>query len=687
MGFEFLSDEKTYQAGGRYLYSGAFNGFLATGGLFFYTAFLLSWPITTAFTITFVVTTTFTTLAAIYLLYRGDARANYLQAMNDKTKKIKQLFNEIHYYENKLQREQTLLQSRGLNPDAEKCISEKDLDHIRAKIRELKALYDETKEDSLPQIRNKAASYVGGFIQRHIIGTYKAFITSYVFYLSFPLFIALAINAIIAPAWLAPLVIPIFVAATALGVFGLFKSYLDESREITTYDAALKESEWIENSAKKLVESCEALIDNKDIHEKRELIYQKEKVEINRKNSVGRKDVKHFLIKKGQELLARIPVLNWLVKPLGERLPKSAFEIASPDTYGKRIGETLHKISEYFYQWTLLSTITDFFAKLTFMSIMGAIIPGGVALYLKFVLGVTFTPLLVNIYIGGLITTTVASVIFSFFSSYWDRQEALLKEYSDHVAALTIEVTEDLNQLHKERTQLAAAIANRTDNTPRLSVIDKKSREIIQERKHKLQKATRKLREQSDKMNEDNFLMSFVKWTSIIFNSVTTGYAWYMGFPLFVFLTLVTFVPITAPLITYSIFTVSLFVGVLGIVHTFDTAAQGVDASNAMINEGKTQSEAADNLLKHYEKVLLDKDLSKGEKINYSYSNETLIKLTPPEMRDYTQLPVDYSQKFELLKALRMPPKPGHFKAQVNDLIGMGNLAVPSDDEQPNLAF
>ncbi len=34
MAFDFLFDEKTYQATGKYLYSGVFNGFLATGGLF-----------------------------------------------------------------------------------------------------------------------------------------------------------------------------------------------------------------------------------------------------------------------------------------------------------------------------------------------------------------------------------------------------------------------------------------------------------------------------------------------------------------------------------------------------------------------------------------------------------------------------------------------------------------------------
>lgn len=676
MALEFLSDQKTYQAVGKYLYSGAFNGFLATGGLFFYTAFMLLWPITTTFTVVFAVTTTITTLAAIYLLYRDDSRRDYLNAMNGKAKRIKELFDELHYYEDKLLREQALLQSPESDSNTHKCISKDDLEIIRRKIAELKELYNDD-EDSLPKVREKAIKYSGRFIQRHIIGTYKAFITSYVFYLSFPLFIALAINAIIAPAWIAPLAIPILVFSVSLGVFGLFKSYLDESREITTYDAAIKESEWIENSAKKMAKSCEALLTNQQTIEKRVAVERKPDLEINRKNS-EKKSSKYFLIKKGQELLARIPVLNALTKPLGERLTKTAFDTSSPETSGKQFGRILQQISEYFYEWTLLSTVVDYAARVLFMAIMGAIVPGGVALYLKFVLGVTFTPLLVNVYAIGLIITTALSVVFSLFNLYWNHQETLLKTYSDHVTALTTEVTEDLKQLHKERSALNTLKANgaEAEHATPVNVIDKNSRKLILQRKVQLEKAARKLREQSDKMNEDNFFMSFVKWLGIVYNSLTTGYAWYMGFPLFVFLTLVTFVPITAPIITYGLFMASLLVGVFGVIYTFDAADQGVEFANTTINEAKTQSEAAENLLTHFDKLLNNKDLSVGESIKYSESNETKLITTPPKNRKEIALPDDYSanKKFQLLQGLRKPERPKHLNISVSDPIFIGEL-------------
>ncbi len=299
--------------------------------------------------------------------------------MNAATRKIKQLYDEIQYYEGKLQREQTLLQTPETKLNPHKCIKEADLEIIRKKIKQLKALYDESKEDSLPKIREKAQEYTNSFIQRHIIGTYKAFINSYVFYLSFPLFIALALNAIVAPAWLAPLAIPILVFAVSLGVIGLFQSYVAESRAITTYDAAIEESIWIENSARKLVESCDNLLKDQDTYDQRANVELKPVQNILRKNSNIPKDAKYFLIKHAQdsqtitpnnELRKTIPVLDKLAKPLGERLPKSAFELASPDTFGKKIGWALHRLSEYFYQWTIVNTVVDFVAKLIFMAIM-----------------------------------------------------------------------------------------------------------------------------------------------------------------------------------------------------------------------------------------------------------------------------------------------------------------------------
>ncbi len=670
MAFEFLSDEKTYRAAGRYLYSGAFNGFLATGGIFFFTAFMLFWPITTAFTAAFVVTTTFSTLAAIYLLYRDDTRRENMQALNDKTKKIKQLYDEIQYYEDKLLREQTLLQTPETKLNPHKCINEDDLEIIRRKIKELKALYDDSNT-SLPKLRQIANKYVDGFIQRHIIGAYKAFITSYVFYMSFPLFIALAINAIIAPTWIVPLAIPILAFSAVLGAFGLFKSYLDESREITTYDAAIEESLWIENSARELVESCERLLTDKITTDKRREVEKKDNITVQRKNAEQKKPSKYFLIKSADELRKRIPLLNFLAKPLGERLPKSAFEIASPKTLGKAFGKFLHTVSQYFYQWTLLSATLDYIARLIFMAIMGAIVPGGVALYLKFVLGVTFTPLLVNVYTIGLIITTVASIFFSFFHTYWSHQEAQLKTYSDHVSAIMTEVTEDLKHLHQERAQIQYDVTKDT----RIRVLNKESRQAILERKYQLEKASRKLAELSDKMNEDNFFMSLVKWISIVYNSITTGYAWYMGFPLFVFLTLVTFVPITAPIITFSLFAISLAVGFLGMVYTFDTAAQGVECANAMINEAKTQSNAANELLKHFDKVLLNKDLSTDDQTIKRLSNDSALFFIHADKKESFTIP-DYSKtaKFDLLQGLRKPDKPKHQNFAVNDSISLDDM-------------
>ncbi|MBX9587232.1 MAG: hypothetical protein K2X50_08245 [Gammaproteobacteria bacterium] len=684
MAFEFLFDEKTYQVSGKYLYSGLFNGFLATGGLFFFTAFLLFWPITTTFTVVFAVTTTITTLAAVYLLFRDDSRNEYLQAMNEYTRKIKQLYDEIQYYEDKLQREQTLLQTPETELNPHKCIKKEDLDIIEQKIAQLKKLYDETRQNSLPKAREKAEQYTNGFIQRHIIGVYKAFINSYVFYLSFPLFIALAVNAIVAPAWLAPLAIPLLVFAVSLGVIGLFQSYVAESRAITTYDAAIKESIWIENSAKKLVESCENLLNDRKTSLQRLEVESKPELIVTRKNSSISKDTKYFVIKKENELRTRIPLLNHLSKPLGERLPKSAFELASPNTLGKKIGWALHRLSEFFYQWTIVNTVVDFVAKLIFMAIMGAIVPGGVALYLKFVLGITFTPLMVNIYIAGLVTTTVASIVFSFFNAYWNQQEALLKTYADHVTRLTLEVTEDLKLLNTERASLYYRLEASTES-PAFKIINKEDRQRILDRKQQLEKASRKLRKQSEKMNEDNFFMSLVKWVGNVYNSITTGYAWYMGFPLFVFLTLVTFVPITTPVVTVSLFVVSLYVGVIGMVFTFDAATNSVEATNEMINEATTQSNAADELLKHFDKPLQNKDLSTPDQNKYRLNNETAINLytssIPQEKLNvpikYTpELEIDEAGKFDLLRALRCPEKPKHQHRMVDDLVHLSDIHV-----------
>ncbi len=219
---------------------------------------------------------------------------------------------------------------------------------------------------------------------------------------------------------------------------------------------------------------------------------------------------------------------------------------------------------------------------------------------------------MINVYVVGLITTTVASVVFSFFNAYWNQQEALLKTYADQVSRLTVEVTEDLKLLHTER----ASVYDRSNNLvagPAFKIINKEDRQLILERKYQLEKASRKLRKQSEKLNEDNFFMSLVKWVGNIFNSITTGYAWYMGFPLFVLLTIVTFVPITTPLITVSLFVVSLYVGVLGVVFTFETAANSVEASNDMLKEAITQSNAADELLTHFDKPLHTKDLSTND--------------------------------------------------------------------------
>jgi hypothetical protein len=671
---ESLLDGTAFQGAGRYLYSGLIQGFLVTGGFFFFAAFLLMWPATFAFTAIFAVTTAITTVLGAYLLFRDDTRQDHSQALNDYTTKIRTLFDEIKYYETKLAQENALLKTPQTSFNPHKTIAAEDLEHIQKKIDQLKALYDELQENNLPKVREEASSFINGLLQRHWIGSYKALVSAYVFYGSFPLFIALAINAIVAPVWLAPLAIPILVVAGAAAAFGIFKSFLDESLEVAKFDAAIKESIWIENSAKTLVADCERHMTDENTLAQRRALDKRQSSLISRKDMTkDKKNANHFLIKHAQdeansaatlpanlnnELRKRIPLLDKLAKPLGDRLPVVPFEVDSPDTYGHRMGWSLHSIADFFYQFTLVNTVVDFIGKFIFAGIFGGIIPGGVALYIKFILGVTFTPLMVNAFIIAIVSTTVLTLCFSQIKNYWNKQEATLKTLSDHVNSLSLEVTEDLKTLQVERATLYSRVEAERDHLPKplFQTISHEGREILVERKNRLAQAIKALREQGQKMSEDNFLMSFVKWASIIFDSITTGYAWYMGFPLFVVLTLTFFFPITSPLVIYGVFAASALTGFFGFIYTFDTAAQASEQSELMVNQALVQSDAADELLKHFDKPLRNKDLSSGKEKVYRMKNEELEKhfMEPgdsnlPVHKEYT------TGQFELLKALRKP--------------------------------
>lgn len=659
----------------RYLYRGAIDGFLVTGGFFFYAPFLMGWPITLTFSLVFLATTTVTTLMGIYLYRRDTIRDQHLANMNDITSKIRVLYDEIQYYNDKLAQESTLLKTPETSLNPHKIISQDDLNRIKAKVDELKPL-----ERHLSDVRQQAKDFINQPHQRHIIGLYKSLVTGYVFYFSFPLFIMLAINAIIMPSWLAAFVVPVLIFSAASGIFGFFKSYIQEAKTVAKFDAAIIESEWIEESAQAVVSESMGYLNDVSINNKRET-FAKELLNQGDVNTF-RKDgstrpAGYFLVKHTHESVAaldgqadskpqpelsrKIPRLVALAKSLGERLPQPLFNITKENTWGKYIGWTLDTLAKFFYQYSLMNTWIDTSGRLFNAGVMGALVPGGVALFLKFVVGVAFTPLIVNIFIATIISTTTLSVLFRVFNDFRDRQRIALETTSDEVSRLLIEVKDDLKALHVERASLY--FPEKDKESPPYRSVFNEGRQLILQRKAHLFEARNRLHKLT---KPEGLLTSTIKWIGIVYNSLTMGYAWYMGFPLFVFLTVSTFIPITAPLAIYATLGFSGAAGLFGVARTLLAESQNAGTLANMKTEALCQCNAVDELLPHFDKPLYNKQLSEAhyrlknqEVINHSIANIGQVRIDIPTDREKGQ--------FTLLQALsRATPKSPAPVAAVN---------------------